>query len=113
MIRDGYSIEETKYADNFLYEFLATNSTVGGVDSAHFSWAQSFLTNEKDPSKGGRNILLSYGEYRVNISLFVLEAFKDNSIVVYELPAHTSRNYQALYVVVISEFKNELNTLTN
>lgn len=58
---------------------------------------------------GGRKVLLTYDGYRSHMTLPVLELFRDNGIVVYALPAHTSGKTQPLHASLFGSFEMKLN----
>ena len=67
----------------------------------------------RDPTRGGRKVLLILDGYRSHMSLAALETLDFNNVIVYALPAHTSGKTQPLDVTIFSPFKSVLNEAIN
>lgn len=86
---------------------VATRQDVAGVDSANFStWAKQLVLDLSDLTKNDRKVLLTYDGYRSHMSVDTLELFRENNIIAYALPAHTSGSTQPLDVAVFAPWKN-------
>lgn len=114
VLRGGEVLVET-YADPLPRgSVLAFREERGGVDTKNFlEWARIFVSSVRDLTTNGRKVLLIYDAYRSHLSLQVLRLFRDNGVVVYALPAHSSGKTQPLDVVCFSVFKNALNKSLN
>ena len=106
VLRNGVVYTET------LTDYLSNNSVVasrdqlGGVDSVNFlSWEHQFVSHVKHFTSNGPKVLLIYDGYRAQMSLEVLQLFKQNGIIVYALPAHTSGKTQPLDLICFAIFK--------
>ena len=73
------------------------------------NWGFAFVESVKDLAASKRKLLLIYDAYRSHITLNVLDLFHSNNVIVYALPAHTSRKTEPLDVVMFSPFKKALN----
>lgn len=93
---------------------IAFREERGGVDTKNFfEWARIFVHSVRDLTANGRKVLLIYDAYRSHLSLQVLQLFRDNGVIAYALPAHTSGKTQPLDVICFSVFKNALNEALN
>ena len=114
-VRDGKEVVETpaKYLPR--RSIVATRKERGGVDSDHFyRWAEVFVDYMRDLTKDGGKVLLTYDGYRAHISVRVLRLFRDNGVIAYALPSHSSGKLQPLDVKVFSSLKAQLqNTAGN
>ena len=85
---------------------------IGGVDSECFYlWALKFTQYISRLTCNGRKVLLTYDAHRSHMSLRVLEHFKENNVIVYALPAHTSGVTQPLDVITFGSMKQKLDGL--
>lgn len=82
-----------------------------GIDSeSFFQFAKSFTNHVKDLTASGRHVLLTYDACRSHMTLGALEHLKQNNVVVYALPAHSSGKTEPLGTGVFGTFKRELNS---
>lgn len=110
VIRDGVKV--TKSPASYLPSnaVFAMRSENGGVDSTNcLNWASVFVKYTAPLRTKNRKVLLVYDGYRSHLSLPVLKLFKQNGIVIYALPAHSSGKTQPLDTVVFSSFKGSIN----
>lgn len=85
---------------------------LGGVGSEYFlSWAETFVKHVQDLAANGRKVLLTYDGYRAHMTLGELQLFKENNIIAYAIPAHTSGKLQPCDVVLFGEFKKAFNVV--
>ena len=74
-----------------------------GVDSDNFlSWAKVFVDYVRDLTVDGGKVLLTYDGDRAHLSPQVLTLFRENNVIAYALPSHTSGRLQPLDVTVFS-----------
>ena len=72
---------------------------VAGVDSAiFFGWAKQFAADCKHVTANGRSVLLLLDGYRSHMSYKDMHFLREQGILVYALPAHTSGMTQPLDV---------------
>lgn len=91
---------------------VTTRKKIGGVDGSKFyEWAKALVEDVRPLTAGGRKLLLTYDGYRSHMTLRVLELFRDNGIVVYALPAHTSEKTQPIDASLFGSFKVKLNEI--
>lgn len=93
---------------------VTMRNKVGGVEGTNFfEWRKEFFEHVRPLTAGGRNLLLSYDGYRSHIALRVLDLFRDNEVVLYALPAHTSGKTQPLDASLFGTFKVNFNETIN
>lgn len=80
------------------------------IDSNSFyQFSRLFTAYVRELTENGRHVLLPFDACRSNMSLRAFEHFRENNIIIYALPAHSSKKTQPLDTGVFGTFKREVN----
>lgn len=94
------------------HAFVRMRPETASIDGdSFFDFAKRFTEHVADLTSDGRHVLLTFDACRSHMTLKALQHFRDNRVIVYALPAHTSGKTQPCDVVVFGVFKQEINRL--
>lgn len=112
VLSDGNEVTQTYHSVLPRGSVVAMRERGGGVDGANFfEWAHKFIESVKDLTAGERKVLLIYDGYRSHMSFRVLKLLRQNNIIAYALPSHTSGKTQPCDVKLFGAYKKELDEL--
>lgn len=94
--------------------YVTTRKDVAGIDKFSFHrWAERFVKEVEDLTRGGRKVLLIYDGYRSHMGIRALETLRSGGVIAYALPAHTSGTLQPLDVGTFRAFKDNLKNIVS